>query len=76
MLDIASIGLVAIPIDVLGLDLTLSLISVDLRGTTGQDQALGNLLCTLIRLLDTGNVGPAVTNVLSRINGLLGGIHA
>ena len=73
---IASIGLVAIPIDVLGLDLTLSLISLDLNGTTGPDQALGNLLCTLIRLLDMGNGGPAAANVLSRINGLLGGIQA
>jgi hypothetical protein len=63
-------------LDVLGLEVDLSQIVLDLTAVSGSGNLLGNLLCAVVGLLDpitglTDFLG-ALTSLLDRINNLLG----
>lgn len=62
----------AIFLDLLGLQVDLSPINLDVTAVPGAGNLLGNLLCAVAGLLDnTGNPGNAIANLL---NQLLGGL--
>lgn len=67
-----------IHLNLLGLDVTLSAINLDIVAQSGPGQLLGNLLCAVVHLLDgTGSgagLSTALTNLLNTINGLLAGL--
>jgi len=58
-------------LDLLGLQVDLSEIILDINAQPGPGNLLGNLLCAVAGLLDNGPAG-ALNNLLSIINGLLG----
>jgi hypothetical protein len=66
-----------IHLNLLGLDVTLSAITLDIVAQSGPGQLLGNLLCAVVHLLDGptgGALGTALTNLLNTINALLSGL--
>lgn len=66
-----------IHLNLLGLDVTLSAIDLDIVAQAGPGALVGNLLCAVVHLLDGptgGAVGNALANLLDTINGLLGGL--
>lgn len=69
---ILNLDLGPIFLNLLGLELVTSPISVDLTAVAGPGNLLGNLLCALVHLLDQNPLGAAVQNLLSRINAILG----
>ena len=66
-----------IHLNLLGLDVTLSAIDLDIVAQSGPGALLGNLLCAVVHLLDGptgGALGNALTNLINLINGLLAGL--
>lgn len=66
-----------IHLNLLGLDVTLSAINLDIVAQAGPGALVGNLLCAVVHLLDGptgGAVGNALANLLNTINALLGGL--
>lgn len=61
-------------LDLLGLQLQTSRITLDLTAVAGPGNLLGNLLCALVGLLDAGGPLTAIQNLLNQINALLGGL--
>jgi hypothetical protein len=58
-------------LDVLGLQVDLSQIVLDITAVTGPGRLLGNLLCALVGILDGGPLA-GINNLLRNINRLLG----
>ncbi|MBX2998779.1 MAG: hypothetical protein KF893_09745 [Caldilineaceae bacterium] len=58
-------------LDLLGLEVDLSQIVLDITAVQGPGRLLGNLLCALVGLLDGGPLA-GINNLLNRINNLLG----
>ncbi len=59
--------------NLLGLQVSLSQIVLDITAVPGPGNLLGNLLCAVAGLLDGSNAsGNAITNLLNRLLGLLG----
>jgi hypothetical protein len=61
-------------LDLLGLQLQTSQITVDLTAVAGPGNLLGNLLCALVGLLDSGGPLSTVQGLLAQINAILGGL--
>jgi hypothetical protein len=63
-------------LDVLGLQVDLSQIELDITAVPGPGNLLGNLLCAVAGLLDGpgGGLGGAIGNLLDRISGILDGL--
>jgi hypothetical protein len=63
-------------LDVLGLQVDLSQIELDITAVRGPGNLLGNLLCAVAGLLDGpgGGLGGAIGNLLDRITGILDGL--
>jgi hypothetical protein len=63
-------------LDVLGLQVSLSQIELDITAVQGPGNLLGNLLCAVVRLLDppspVDNLLNQLTRLLNRINNLIG----
>ena len=60
-------------LDLLGLQVSLNQIVLDITAVPGPGNLLGNLLCAVAGLLDGGNAsGNAIANLLNRLLGLLG----
>jgi hypothetical protein len=60
-------------LDLLGLQVDLSQIVLDITAVPGAGKLLGNLLCSVAHLLDSpGNPLNAITNQLNRIFGMIG----
>ena len=60
-------------LDLLGLQVDLSQITLDLDAVPGAGNLLGNLLCAITGLLDNaGNTNNAIANLLDRVFSLLG----
>lgn len=59
-------------LDLLGLQIDLSVIILDITAVQGAGNLLGNLLCALVGLLDGPNL-TALDQVLAQINAILGG---
>ncbi|HEX5858341.1 MAG TPA: ABC transporter substrate-binding protein [Microbacterium sp.] len=70
--DILSLDLGPLNLDVLGLVIDLSAINLDITAVPGPGNLLGNLLCAVAGLLDGGNLGQGIANILNRLLGLLG----
>jgi hypothetical protein len=67
----------AIHLNLLGLDVALAQIDLDIVAVPGAGNLLGNLLCAIVGLLDGptgGAVGGALTTLLGTINQLLSGL--
>jgi hypothetical protein len=61
-----------INLDLLGLVITTNTIKLNITAQPGPGNLLGNLLCTVARLLDSSASGNAIANLLNRVFGLLG----
>src|SRR5215218_5857707 len=70
--DILFLDLGPLNLDLLGLTVDLSQIVLDVNAVPGPGNLLGNLLCAVAGLLDN-SAGNALTNLLNRITGILGG---
>jgi len=71
--DILFLDLGPIFLDVLGLQVDLSQIVLDINAVPGAGNLLGNLLCAITGLLDNpGNTTNAIANLLDWVLGLLG----
>jgi hypothetical protein len=74
--DILFLDLGPIFLDILGLEIDLSQIILDINAVPGPGNLLGNLLCAVFGLLDGGlfggGLGGLLDRLLDRINDLLG----
>jgi len=70
--DILFLDLGPIFLDVLGLEVDLSQIILDVDAVPGAGNLLGNLLCAVVGLLDQGGPLQGILNLLNRINDILG----
>jgi hypothetical protein len=69
--DILFLDLGPISLDLLGLELDLSQILLDLDADPGAGNLLGNLLCAVTGLLDGAGLLADILGILDRINGIL-----
>ena len=69
--DILFLDLGPLHLDVLGLTVDLSRVTLDVNAVPGAGNLLGNLLCSLTGLLDNGGPLAGLTQLLNRINALL-----
>jgi hypothetical protein len=69
--DILFLDLGPISLDLLGLELDLSRILLDLDADPGPGNLLGNLLCAVTGLLDGAGLLADILGILDRINGIL-----
>lgn len=69
VLDIGRIFL-----DVLGLEVDIAPISIDVTAVAGPGNLLGNLLCALVGLLDSNPLAAQVGLLLAQINAILGAV--
>ena len=52
----------------------LNQVVLNITGTTGAGDLLGNLLCAITGLLDAGSLGQQVVNLLNQLVGVLAGL--
>lgn len=71
--DILFLDLGPIFLDLLGLQVDLSQIVLDIDAVTGAGNLLGNLLCALVGLLDGGPFA-GIIRIIDQINAILGSI--
>jgi hypothetical protein len=69
--DILNLDLGPLFLDLLGLQVDLSAISLDITAVRGAGNLLGNLLCAVAGLLDSGGPLSAIQQLLNQINNLL-----
>ena len=69
--DILFLDIGPIFLDLLGLEVDLSEIVLDIDAVSGSGKLLGNLLCAVTGLLDGVGLGNAISNLLDRINDIL-----
>jgi hypothetical protein len=69
--DILFLDLGPIFLDVLGLQVDLSQITLDITAVAGAGNLLGNLLCALVGLLDRGALTD-ILDILTQINAIIG----
>ncbi len=72
--DILLLDLAPIHLDLLGLVLDTSQITIDLSAQSGSGKLLGNLLCALLGILDPIALLQVVTQLLESINNILAGL--
>jgi hypothetical protein len=60
-------------LNLLGLVVTLNQVHLNITAVPGPGNLLGNLLCSVTHLLDSGNTG-GLQSLLNILNGLLGGL--
>ena len=72
--DILQLDLGPLNLDLLGLVVDLSPISLNVDAVPGAGNLLGNLLCAVAGLLDGPGLGNPLSNLLGTINDLLGGL--
>jgi len=71
--DILTLDIGAIFLDLLGLEVDIAPISIDITAVPGAGNLLGNLLCAVAGLLDGPNpIGSLIDRLLGIINNLLG----
>lgn len=69
--DILLLDLGPLHLDLLGLEVDLSQVVLDITATAGAGNLLGNLLCAVVHLLDGPALFSSIINLLDRINTLL-----
>jgi len=72
--DILNLVLGPLHLDLLGLVIDLNQVVLDITGTTGAGDLLGNLLCSITGLLDAGSIGNQLVNLLNQLIGVLGAL--
>jgi len=72
--DILHLELGPVDLNLLGLAIHLDRIVLDITAEQGPGNLLGNLLCQIAGLLDTGTLTNALTNLLNQLLGLLAGL--
>lgn len=72
--DILNLVLGPLHLDVLGLVIDLNQVVLEITGTTGAGDLLGNLLCAITGLLDAGSIGTQLVNLLNQLIGILAGL--
>ncbi|HEX6164236.1 MAG TPA: hypothetical protein VFZ31_12770 [Vicinamibacterales bacterium] len=72
--DILSLVLGPLHLDLLGLQIDLNQVVLDITAQTGSGNLLGNLLCAITGLLDAGSLGQQVVNLLNQLIGILGSL--
>jgi hypothetical protein len=72
--DILNLILGPLHLDLLGLVIDLNQVVLNITGTTGSGDLLGNLLCAITGLLDAGSLGQQVVNLLNQLIGVLAGL--
>jgi hypothetical protein len=76
--DILNLDLGPLDLNVLGLQVDLSDVQLDITAVPGAGNLLGNLLCAVAGLLDGpglgGGIGNAIDNLLDRVTGILDGL--
>lgn len=70
--DVLFLDLGPLFLDVLGLQVDLSQIVLDINADPGPGNLVGNLLCAVVHLLDGPGAVAGLLNLLDRINDLLG----
>ena len=75
--DILNLVLGPLDLNLLGLEIHLNQVILDIVGQTGAGNLLGNLLCAVVGLLDGLDLGGILSNVLTNVltnllNNLLG----
>lgn len=72
--DILSLVLGPLHLDLLGLQIDLNQVVLEITAQTGAGNLLGNLLCAITGLLDAGSLGQQVVNLLNQLIGILGSL--
>jgi hypothetical protein len=72
--DILNLVLGPLHLDLLGLVIDLNQVVLQITGTTGSGDLLGNLLCAITGLLDAGSLGQQLVNLLNQLIGVLAGL--
>lgn len=72
--DILNLILGPLHLDLLGLVIDLNQVVLEITGTTGAGDLLGNLLCAITGLLDAGSIGTQLVNLLNQLVGVLAGL--
>ena len=74
--DILNLVLGPLDLNLLGLEVHLAQVVLDIDGTTGAGNLLGNLLCAVAGLLDGGAALGQIAALLNQILGILNGLGA
>ncbi len=74
--DIVNLVLGPLDLNVLGLEVHLNQVVLDIIGTTGAGNLLGNLLCAVAGLLDGGAALGQIAGLLNQILAILNGLGA
>jgi hypothetical protein len=69
--DILLLDLGPLHLDLLGLEVDLAEVILDVTATAGAGNLVGNLLCAVVHLLDGPAIFSSIINLLDRINTLL-----
>jgi len=72
--DILHLTLGPLDLNLLGLMVHLDRVVLDITASAAPGNLLGNLLCVVAHLLDNGGPLTAISNLLNRIIGIVGGI--
>lgn len=72
--EILTLVLGPLHLDLLGLVIDLNQVVLEITGTTGAGDLLGNLLCAIAGLLDAGALGTQLVNLLNQLIGVLAGL--
>ena len=72
--DILNLVLGPLHLDVLGLVIDLNQVVLNITGTTGAGDLLGNLLCAITGLFDAGSIGTQLVNLLNQLVDILGAL--
>jgi hypothetical protein len=72
--DILNLVLGPLHLDLLGLVIDLNQVVLEITATTGSGDLLGNLLCAITGLLDAGDLGQQLVNLLNQLIGVLAGL--
>ena len=69
--DILNLVLGPLHLDLLGLQIDLNQVVLEITATTGSGDLLGNLLCAITGLLDAGSFTQQLVNLLNQLIGVL-----
>ncbi|HET8541573.1 MAG TPA: hypothetical protein VFL83_16975 [Anaeromyxobacter sp.] len=72
--DILNLVLGPLDLNLLGLEVHLNQVVLDIVAQTGAGNLLGNLLCAVVGLLDGLAIGPILVQLLNQLTTLLGGL--
>ncbi|WP_299051922.1 hypothetical protein [uncultured Nocardioides sp.] len=73
--DVLNLVLGPLDLDLLGLEVSLNRVVLDIVARSGAGNLLGNLLCAVTGLLDGLSLGPVLQRLVDALNDLLGGLR-